>query len=100
MKNEVEKNEGKSLLKGKDLEKASGGYIYNAEYKPTHQYEVINDITGKVMLRCECLEEARQAANYLGQRPNQIDGDTLYRIIHEDNTRDKIGIDPPPHTEE
>ncbi len=98
MKNEVEKN-GLNSVEDGDMEKISGGYIYHADYKPTHQYEIINDITGEVMLRCEDPEEAKQAATHLNQRVDQINGDTLYRIIHEDNNRDKI--DPiPPHTEE
>ena len=90
MKNEVEKNESNPSLEGKDLEKTSGGYIYHADYKPTHEYEVINDISGEVMSRCETLEEARQKAHSLNQRANQISGDTLYRILREDNTRHKI----------
>ncbi len=93
MKNEVEKNEEKYLLEDKDLEKTSGGYIYHADYKPTHQYEVINDVTGEVMSRCEDLEEAKQAANYFAQSADQVSGETLYRIIHEDDTReDKIPL--------
>ena len=99
MKNEVEKNENKPLLENKDLEKTSGGYIYYADYKPTHKYEIINDVSGEVIARCAYLPEARQAASYYNQSADQINGDTLYRIVREDNTRHKIDLDSPPHEE-
>ena len=89
MKNEVENNEMNSVKDG-DLEKISGGYVYRDRSKPTHQYEVIDDIDGEVLVRCSSLEEAKRLANKYGQSEKKIRYKTLYRIRHDDDTRYKI----------
>ena len=90
MKNEIEKNENNTSLEGKDLEKISGGYVHRDRSKPTHQYEVIDDVDGEVLVRCSSLEEAKRLANKLGQSEKKIRYKTLYRIRHDDDTRYKI----------
>ncbi len=89
MKNEVEKNGLNSVEEG-DVEKISGGYVYRSRNKPTHQYEVIDDVDGEVLVRCSNLGEAKRLANKLGQSEKKIRYRTLYRIRHDDNTRYKI----------
>ena len=89
MKNEVEKN-GLNSVEDGDLEKISGGYVYRDRSKTTHQYEVIDDVDGEVLVRCSSLEEAKRLANKLGQSEKKIRYKTLDRIRHNDDTRYKI----------
>lgn len=87
-----QKNEVSELIESGELEKVSGGYVFNVEPENagvrTKCWEVVDDADGRVLGRYKTRDEALEMAKMKGQSSRQIywhGEDGLWRLRNSRN---------------
>lgn len=82
-----------TALNPEDIEKVSGGYVYNNTDHPDYTWEAISNRDGSVIGRYRTKEEAAIAATSSGNSTDKIWRAGTLEKIRNDSDRDKIKLD-------